>query len=320
MQEKELHELAIVTGRLPSVVESAGGDAQRRFLEFFTAQIRNPGTRRVYARAAGRFFSWCEIRSVKLESVSPMLVAAYIEQLMCELSTPTVKLHLAAIRRLFDWLVTGQIIPMNPAASVRGPQHVVKKGKTPVLTRDQTRELLDSIDVCQISGLRDRAIIGVMVYRFARVSAVVGMNVEDYFPQGRRMWFRLHEKGGKLHDVPAHHAAEEFIDAYVEAAGLETAPNTPLFRTIGPKRPLTDRRMTRMAALRMIKRRARQAGIPDRVCCHTFRATGITAYLANNGLLEHAQKIAAHESIRTTKLYDRTSDEVSLDEIEKILI
>ncbi len=309
-----------VSIRLPSVIEQAGGDAQRRFLEFFAAQIRNPGTRLVYARAAGRFLRWCGDRNLVLERISPLAVATYIEELMLQLSPPTVKLHLAAIRRLLDWLVTGQVLPMNPAASVRGPKHVVKKGKTPVLSRDQTRELLDSINVGTISGLRDRAIIGVMVYSFARVSAVVGMNVEDYFPQGRRMWFRLHEKGGKLHDVPAHHTAEEFVDAYVEAAGIAAATKSPLFYTVGPRRTLTATRMNRMDALRMIKRRARQAGIPDRVCCHTFRATGITAYLSNNGLLEHAQKIAAHESIRTTKLYDRTSDAVSLDEIEKILI
>jgi len=318
--EEYRHEIVPVSIRLPKLIEQAGDDAQRRFLEFFAAQIRNPGTRLVYARAARRFLRWCDDKNLALQSISPLAVAAYVEELMRQLSAPTVKLHLAAIRRLLDWLVTGQVIPMNPAASVRGPKHVVKKGKTPVLSRDQTRELLDSIDVGTISGLRDRAIIGVMVYSFARVSAVVGMNVEDYFPQGRRMWFRLHEKGGKLHDVPAHHAVEEFVDAYIEAAQIAETPKASLFRTVGPRRTLTESRMNRMDALRMIKRRARQAGIKDRVCCHTFRATGITAYLSNNGLLEHAQKIAAHESIRTTKLYDRTSDAVSLDEIEKILI
>lgn len=318
--EESRSEVASTSIRLPKLIEQSGSQAERRFLEFFAAQIRNPGTRVVYARATGRFLHWCDDKNLELHRISPLAIAAYIEELMCHLRAPTVKLHLAAIRRLMDWLVVGQVIPMNPAASVRGPKHVVKKGTTPVLTREQTRELIDSIDIGTISGLRDRAIIGVMVYSFARVSAVVGMNVEDYFPQGRRMWFRLHEKGGKLHDVPAHHTAEEFVDAYVAAAGIAEAFKAPLFYTVGPKRTLTTTRMNRMDALRMIKRRARQAGIPDRVCCHTFRATGITAYLSNNGLLEHAQKIAAHESIRTTKLYDRTSDAVSLDEIEKIVL
>jgi integrase/recombinase XerD len=308
------------TGHVPALIGSAGERASERFLEFFTAHIRNPGTRAVYARAVGRFCRWCESRGIELRQVSPFLVAGYIEQLTREQSAPTVKLHLAAIRMLFDYLVTGQVLPVNPAASVRGPKHVVKKGKTPVLTAEEARRLLDGINVNTIVGLRDRALIGVLVYSFARVSAAIGMNVEDYSPQGRRMWFRLHEKGGKYHEVPAHHNAEAYLDAYLQAAGIGEEKKTPLFRTVSRQRRLTSRRMHRADVLRMIKRRARQAGLPDRIGCHTFRATGITAYLENGGSLEHAQRIAAHESVRSTKLYDRTSDAVSLDEIERILI
>lgn len=249
-----------------------------------------------------------------------MIVAGYIELLTQELGLSSVKMHLAAIRKMFDYLVVGQAVPVNPAAAVRGPKYVVKKGKTPVLAADEARQLLDAIDVSSISGLRDRALIGVMVYSFARVSAVVGMNVDDYFAQGRRMWFRLHEKGGKEHDVPAHHNAEAYVDEYIEVAGIKQQTHGPLFRTINSRRQLTNNRMHRSDVLRMMKRRARQAGIRSRVCCHTMRATGITAYLDNGGLLEHAQRIANHESIRTTKLYDRTSDTLSLDEIERIRI
>ena len=134
------------------------------------------------------------------------------------------------------------------------------------------------------------------------------------------MWFRLHEKGGKHHDIPSHHNAQEYVDAYIDAAGIREQQQGPLFRTVDSRRQLTVRRMHRVDVLRMIKRRGRQAGLATRVCCHTFRATGITAYLRAGGLLEHAQNIAAHESVRTTKLYDRRSDSVSLDEIEKIQI
>ena len=151
---------------------------------------------------------------IGLDGVDAVVVATYIEGLGLQLSRPTVKLHLAAIRMLFDYLVTGQVVPVNPAAAVRGPKHVVRKGKTPVLTAGEARLLLDSIDTRTIGGLRDRALIGLMVYSFARVSAVVGMNVEDYFPQRRRMWFRLHEKGGRRHEVPAHHNAEAYVDEY----------------------------------------------------------------------------------------------------------
>ncbi|MDZ4687372.1 MAG: tyrosine-type recombinase/integrase [Planctomycetaceae bacterium] len=305
---------------LPALIRDAGPGAERRCLEFFTADIRNSGTRRVYAHAVNRFCGWCQQRGIALRSVSPFVVAAYIEQMTQRRSAPTVKQHLAAIRRLFDWLVVGQILHVNPAASVRGPKHVVKTGKTPVLSASEARQLLNSIDCRGIVGLRDRALIGVLVYSFARVSAAIGMNVADYFPQGRRMWFRLREKGGKHHAVPAHHNAEDYLDAYLELAGGSVAKAVPLFRTISRERRLTERRMHRIDVLRMVKRRAAQAGLPTHIGCHTFRATGITCYLLGGGSLEHAQRIAAHESARTTKLYDRTDDTVSLDEIERIVI
>ena len=305
---------------VPTLIERAGPSATKRFIEFFTANIRNRGTREVYARAVARFCYWCEERSIRLEDVQPIVVAAYIEHLSIGLSRPTVKLHLATIRMLFDYLVTGHVVAVNPAASVRGPKHVVHKGTTPVLTAEEARLLLDSIDASTIAGVRDRALIGVMVYSFARVSAAVGMNVADYFPQGRRMWFRLHEKGGKCHDVPSHHSAESYMDDYLQAAGIAEEKRLPLFRTLDRRRSLTDHRMHRSDVLRMVKRRARQAGLPTSTCCHTFRATGITAYLRFDGRLEHAQRIACHESARTTKLYDRTGDAISLDEIERILI
>ena len=221
---------------------------------------------------------------------------------------------------LFDWLVIGQVVAGNPASSVRGPRYVTKRGKTPVLTADQARQLLDSINVETIVGLRDRAVIGLMCYSFGRVSAMVSMKVEDYYQSGKRWWVRLHEKGGKRHELPAHHNAEAYLDAYLQAAGIRDEKTGPLFRSVDKKRQLTLLPMTRVDVFRMIKRRALAASIPSSTCCHTFRATGITAYLANGGTIENAQAIAAHESPRTTKLYDRTSDEITLDEVERIVI
>jgi integrase/recombinase XerD len=217
--------------------------------------------------------------------------------------------------------VNGQVIPHNPANTVRGPRHVVRRGKTPVLSVEETRQLLASIDTSNVVGLRDRAVIAVMVYSFARVGAVARMKVKDCYSQGRRAWLRLHEKGGKRHDVPAHHKAEEYLDAYIAAAGIAEEKNAPLFRTTRSKtRELTREAMTRTDVFRMVQRRAADAGLTTAVCCHSFRATGITAYLEDGGTLEHAQQIAAHESPRTTKLYDRTNDQITLDEIERIAI
>ena len=132
---------------------------------------------------------------------------------------------------LCDWLVVSQVLPVNPAAAVRGPKHVVTKGATPVLTPAEARKLLEHIDTGTLAGLRDRALFSVMLYSFARVSAVLGMRRQDYFQQGSRGWLRLHEKGGKRHDVPAHHRAAEALDKYLEAAGLEE-PKAALFQSV----------------------------------------------------------------------------------------
>jgi integrase/recombinase XerC len=160
----------VIARTLPALVAAAGDDAEQRFLEFFTANIRNPHTRRAYAQATREFLAWCDAAGApSIASVQPMHVAAYIEQLARERSAPTAKQRLAAIRHLFDWLVIGQVIRTNPAASVRGPKHIVKKGKTPVLSPKEARRLLESIDVGTQGGLRDRALIGLMVYSLARI-------------------------------------------------------------------------------------------------------------------------------------------------------
>ena len=305
---------------LPSIIRAQGERASRRFIEFFTASIRNRNTRMAYARAVKQFFDWCDQHRLELHEIEAVTVAAYIEQLGTQASKPTVKQHLAAIRQLFDYLTTGGILEVNPAASVRGPKYVVKRGKTPVLSAEEARKLLDSIESNTLIGLRDRALIGAMVYSFARVGATVTMRVGDYFQHRKRLWLRLHEKGGKRHEVPCHPSLEEFLNVWVAAAGIGRDKKGPLFRSMGKGDRLGDKAMSRFDVLHMIKRRARAAGLPYSTCCHTFRATGITTYLENGGTLEHAQTIANHESPRTTKLYDRTREELSFDEVERIKI
>jgi site-specific recombinase XerD len=207
---------------VPAVIADAGDQAARRFLEFFAATIRNKNTRMAYYRAACHFFAWVEQHRIgELADIEPVHVAAYIEGLQATNAKTTVKLHLAAIRMLFDWLVVGQVLAVNPARAVRGPKHVVKRGKTPVLTEEEARRLLESIKVAKkvtlpdgseaetpwVVGLRDRALMAVMTYSLARIGAVVAMRVEDYYPEGKRWWVRLHEKGGKRHEMPVHHNA-----------------------------------------------------------------------------------------------------------------
>jgi integrase/recombinase XerC len=307
---------------LPALLTTAEAQTQTRIFEFFAANIRNRHTRRAYAQATREFLAWCEHAGVaSVADVKPLHVAAYIEQLGRERSAPTVKQRLAAVRHLFDWLVTGQVMPLNPASSVRGPSHSVKRGKTPVLDPAEARALLDSIDVTTPVGLRDRALIGLMVYSFARIGAALAMKVEDVYVQNRRVWVRLHEKGGKRHEMPCHHNLETYVNAYVDGCGLASDPKGTLFRTIGRGTDqLTTTPLPQANAYAMIRRRAAAAGIKTKICNHTFRATGITAYLKNGGTLEKAAAMANHSSTRTTQLYDRRGDKITLDEIERVAI
>ena len=319
---------------LPALVAGAGETAARRFLEFFAVTIRNANTRAAYMHAAAAFLHWCETRGglADLRQVQPIHVAAYIEELQAVRSAPTVKQHLACIRMLFDWLVTGQVIPTNPAHSVRGPRYSVTKGSTKVLASAEATALLKSIAVDKevthydtkmreplLVGLRDRALIAVMTYTFARVGAVVALAVEDYYPQNKRWWLRLHEKNGKLNEMPCHHKLEGFLDAYIEAAGLFKDKKGPLFRSAAGKTgSLTVKPMSRSDVWQMVRRRAADAGIETAIGCHTFRATGITDYLTNGGRIEVAQRMAGHSDAKTTALYDRRADDISVSEVEKV--
>jgi site-specific recombinase XerD len=318
-----MNQLAPITASYaPALVAASGPRASYRFLEFFTAQIRNAHTRRAYARAATEFFDWLAAKDVtQLADIKSVHVATYIEDLHRARSAPTAKLRLAALRNLFDWMVIGQIMPANPAAAVRGPRHIVRRGKTPVLVPDEARQLLDAIDTTTVIGLRDRALIGLMVYSFARIGAAVGMRVEDVFTQNRRLWVRLNEKGGKQHAMPCHHNLEAYLHAYIDGAGLANGSKALLFQSYSRAAgKLAGSPLPQANAYMMIQRRSKSGEIATKICNHTFRATGLTAYLKNGGTLENAALMANHASTRTTQLYDRRAEEVTLDEVERILV
>jgi integrase/recombinase XerD len=303
------------TPNLPALFLYSEPGAQS-FWEYFTAHIRNPNTRRAYFHAVRRFSEWCQTRVLTLPQVRPLHVAAYVEHFGESCSKPTVKQHLAALRALFDWLVVRQVIPLNPAAAVRGPRFSQRRGKTPVLQPDEMRALLESIGERTLIDLRDRALLALMAYTFARVGAAIAMKAGDYFVQGRRGWVRLNEKGGRVNEMPCHHNLEQYLDDWLAKSGL--APGDSLFPSFRND-ALTRIPLAQANVFLMVRRRAAAAGIRTRINCHSFRATGITTYLKNGGRLEVAQQMAGHESPRTTELYDRRNEAVALDEIERIV-
>ncbi|MDV3351282.1 tyrosine-type recombinase/integrase [Leptothoe sp. LEGE 181152] len=304
---------------LPEVFARSGERATYRFVEFFAAEIRNLNTRLAYYRALTKFFDWLEslYPGLEIDQINSIVISRYIELHLG--SALTKNQHLSAIRSLFRWLSIGGVVIDNPAAEVRGVKHRVKVGKTPVFSDEEMVQLLSSIDTSHVVGLRDKALIATMFYSFARIGAVLGMDVKDFFHKGKRTWFRLHEKGGKYHEVPAHHKAEEYLDAYIEESSLGNQKDAPLFQTApGRSKRLSGKRLQRQEAWAMVKRRALAAGVSTDACNHTFRASGITNFLRHGGSRDNAQKVAAHEDVRTTALYDRRDDAISLDEIERI--
>ncbi|WP_235897498.1 tyrosine-type recombinase/integrase [Neoaquamicrobium microcysteis] len=273
-----------------------------------------------YYQSAIRFLTWAEGFGVRtLSSVEPVHVAAWVELNLQSHAIATVKQRLAGLKMLFDWLVVRRVINVNPAQSVRSPRQTIGKGKAPVLDPSEARRLIAAIDVSTDIGLRDRALIGTMLYTFGRIGAVLMMRVRDVYPQNRRLWVRLHEKGGKLHDMPCHHELEEWLSEYIERCSLLPDPHGWLFPSWDRESgSLGSNRLAHPNAFVMVKRRARAAGIETQINNHSFRATGITAYLLNGGTLEKAAKMANHASTRTTQLYDRRDDQIVLGEIEKV--
>lgn len=326
---RELVKLGQVS--LPTAIAAAGRKASRRFIQFFIAEIENDHTRQAYGRAVWQFFDWCDRHQLDLDRIEPVHVAAYIKFTQTKgrldprtgqpkpLSKPAIKQHLAAIRRLFDYLIVGQVLEFNPAAPVRGPKLKVRKGKTPIVSAEEAGRLLNSIDTSSVVGLRDRALIGTMLFTFIRVSEALALTVGDYHHQGRDGLIRVTQKGGVEDIKPVHHQLEQYLDAYIEAAGIAGDHKAPLFPSArGKTRTLTDRVLHRRNALDMIKRRVRAAGLPDRLRNHSFRGAGITLYLQAGGTLERAQRMAGHADPRTTKLYDHTEDPITRAEVERI--
>lgn len=308
---------------IPRLVRETGPKATNLFLEFFTVPFENRNTRQAYLQAVRQFLSWCEARGVgDLTQIGPVMLAAYREQHPG--SPPTVKQHFSALRKLFAWYVEKGVLPSNPAREVRTETIKRGEGKTPALEAGDMHLLFESFDTASVVGLRDRALIGVMAFTFARVGAVVGMSVKDYYQVGKRSYLRLHEKGSKEKDVPTHHRLEEYLDEYLSAAGIvnDGIANDlegPLFRSAaGRSTKLTERPMRRTDAWAMVQRRVEAAGIAGTFCCHSFRATGITTFLENGGSLETAQYIAGHADSRTTKLYDRRAQRATREDIERI--
>ena len=309
-----------LAGTFPAILQRAGKNALFAADEFFSARLSNPHTRRAYARPVGRFLSWCEEQGIELRQVTPGLAGRFIEELPG--SDPTKNLALAALRHFFDALVMRHAVALNPFASVRGRKHSVIDGQTPELTIQQARDLLASLDTSHVLGLRDRAVLGTLIYTGARVGAIAQLRLQDLRDQGEHRVIRFSEKGGKQREIPVRHDLDGWLRAYLDAAGIADDPkDATLFRgSWKNQRRLIGQPFTAHAIRRMLKRRLNNAGLPEIISPHSFRVMVVTDLLSQNVPMEDVQYLAGHSNPRTTQIYDRRSRRVTRNIVERISV
>ena len=306
---------------VPAIIEQAGHNARFAFEEFFHAKIRNAHTRRAYRRSVLRFLEWCELRNRQLQQVSPADVGIYLDGL--SLSIASKKQVLAGLRHFFDGMVTRHAIALNPALSVRGERYQVVEGKTPEITIKQARKLLASIDTNTVVGLRDKAIISILVYTASRVGAVATLKVNDLYDIGDQYCLHFIDKGGKSREIPVRHDLQQLLRSYLQSTELKMGDQSyrPLFlTTIRRTGVLSNRPMSAGDMGRMIKRRMKACGLPPRLSPHSFRVAVITNLLSQGLPLEDIQNLAGHADPRTTRLYDRRQKTVTRNIVERISI
>jgi site-specific recombinase XerD len=280
-------------------------------------RVRNLNTRKAYKTAWRSFFQFCSEFKLELDRAKPYHVGMWLKRHTGSVATQ--RQHLAGVRLLFDHLLEKGVVDINPAARAKAPRLERECAHTPIFEQNEIKAFLDAIKVESLIDKRDKALFSTLAYSWARVSAAVGLKVEDYYERNGERWLRLHEKRGKIHEVPVHSNAREAIDQWLLASSLGCNPSAPLFPAFGKNKETPElRHMDRTSVWKLVQARARASGLEKRVCCHSFRATGITEYMSAGGSLDIAQRIAGHSQLSTTKIYDRSQDRLTMAEIEKV--
>ena len=267
-----------------------------------------------------RFLAWCEEEGLEFHQETSGLAGRFLDEIPYK--APTKNQALAALRHFFDILVARHAVLLNPFHAVRGVRHPFGEGRTPEVSVRQARRLLASIKTDSVYGLRDRAVLGTLIYTGARVGAISRLRMQDLRDHGNHRALQYAEKGGKSREIPVRHDLDEWIAAYLEGAGLAEAPKgSALFRA-GRRRgsPLTERAMSPLAVQLMLKRRLKAASLPEILSPHSFRVLVVTDLLSQNVPLEDVQYLAGHAHPRTTQIYDRCRRRVSRNLVERISV
>lgn len=300
------------------LIENSGPTAAFAVDEFFHADVRNPNTRRAYRKAVTQFLAFVHVDVDCLAQITPAHVGRYFDQLT--ISVATKKLHLSALRHFFDRMVNRHVIVLNPALSVRGERSSVMGGKTVEIPPIEARQLLESIDVSNVVGLRDRLVIALLAFTAARVGAIVKITVGDVVSAGSHPTLNMQEKRGKAREIPVRQELSDFIADYALALG-SVQKNEPLLRTaVGKTRRLTSSQMSAADVRTMLKRRLKDAQLPTHYSPHSFRVMVVTNLLSQGVSLEDVRFLAGHSDPRTTRLYDRRQQKVTRNLVERISV
>jgi site-specific recombinase XerD len=304
------------------IVQRAGRAAVFAADEFFFGTIRNEHTRRAYLHAVRQFLNWAEGRGLELAGIAPRDIGQYLDSLGSSTGIATRKQHLSALRHFFDGMVTRHAIILNPALSVRAERYSVIEGKTPEITVAHARTLLASIDTTDVVGKRDRALLAVLIYTASRAGAVAALKRGNFYRAGEQYMLHFREKGGKSREIPVRHDLQEMIFAYFDAAGLRDAPkDTALFQSaVRKEKRLSGKVIHVNDVCRMMKRRLKDAALPEQLSPHSFRVTTITDLLEQGVPLEDVQRLAGHADPRTTRLYDRRDRKITRNVVERISV
>ncbi len=305
---------------LPKIIAEAGCAAGFAWEEFFLGRIRNGYTRRAYLHAVRHFLGWAGSQQRDLQRITPGMVGQYFDELT--IAIPSKKVYLSGIRAFFDVLVERHVIVLNPALSVRAERYSAIEGRTPEITVDQVRRLLTSIAAKSVVDLRDRALIGTLIYTAARAGAVGKLRVKDFVDEGPQFVLKFSEKGGKARSIPVRSNLQSYLLEYIHVAGVGGGPvELPLFRTVDTRKPeLSLRAMNGVDICRMLKRRLLAAGLPTIISPHSFRACAATDLLLQGVALEDVQYLLGHSDSRVTKLYDRRQKQVTRNIVERISV
>jgi site-specific recombinase XerD len=245
-------------------------------------------------------------------------VGRYFDDL--PLAIPTKKLHLSAIRRFCDLLVQRHVMLLNPALSVRTERYSSLEGKTPEITREQARRLLDSIPLQSPADRRDKAVLATLIYTAARVGAVAKLRLRDFTDDGQQSVLKFREKGGIDRTIPVRHDLQQWLTEYRELLGSSEDRAAPLFRTLTRSGTLSDHPLSAIDISRLLKRRLQAAGLSTSPSPHSFRSLAATDLLLQGVPLEDVQYLLGHSDVRVTRLYDRRQRRVTRNIVEQIKV